>query len=233
MLIREARVTYVLHDYGKLCLTDRALFFGKDKIEIPLYSIEKIDTYPVWLGGGLLIIQKNGKEHKFSFNKKKDFEAFYDYLSNVDFSSVRPRDNEVCAFCGAKVEGRYCSVCGNIKTIIEPEENVSIVCWSCGETLKEGAKFCPDCGAKQDVNKLLVRIGGEIAKKYVTTVCPRCHSKNIKIYRKGYDYRPGFWGSLFGVRGAGYVGGFKANNACCHCMDCGKDWETDYDIRKL
>ena len=50
---------------------------------------------------------------------------------------------------------------------------------------------------------------------------------------RGYDYHPGFWGSLFGVRGAGYAGGFGANKACCHCKDCGKDWVTDYDYRTL
>lgn len=80
------------------------------------------------------------------------------------------------------------------------------------------------------------------AKKYVifkqyqnnqTSICPKCGSHNIKIYRKGYNYHTGFWGSIFGVRGAGYAGGFDANNACCRCMNCGNDWETDYDYRLL
>ena len=63
--------------------------------------------------------------------------------------------------------------------------------------------------------------------------CPKCGSHNIKIYRKGYNYKVGFWGAIFGVRGAGYVGGFDANNACCRCMSCGNDWETDYDYRLI
>ena len=63
--------------------------------------------------------------------------------------------------------------------------------------------------------------------------CPKCGSTNIKIYRKGYNYKVGFWGAIFGVRGAGYAGGFDANNACCRCMNCGKDWETDYDYRLI
>lgn len=63
--------------------------------------------------------------------------------------------------------------------------------------------------------------------------CPKCGSTNIKLYRKGYNYRVGFWGAIFGVRGAGYAGGFDANNTCCRCMDCGKDWETDYDYRLI
>lgn len=66
-----------------------------------------------------------------------------------------------------------------------------------------------------------------------TSICPKCGSHNIKIYRKGYNYRTGFWGAMFGVRGAGYAGGFDANNTCCRCMNCGKDWETDYDYRLI
>ena len=63
--------------------------------------------------------------------------------------------------------------------------------------------------------------------------CPKCGSTNIKLYRKGYNYKVGFWGTIFGVRGAGYAGGFNANNTCCRCMNCGKDWETDYDYRLI
>ena len=63
--------------------------------------------------------------------------------------------------------------------------------------------------------------------------CPKCGSTNIKLYRKGYNCKVGFWGAIFGVRGAGYAGGFDANHTCCRCMDCGKDWETDYDYRLI
>lgn len=63
--------------------------------------------------------------------------------------------------------------------------------------------------------------------------CPKCGSDNIKLYRKGYNYKVGFWGAIFGVRGAGYAGGFDANNTCCRCMNCGNDWETDYDYRLI
>lgn len=66
-----------------------------------------------------------------------------------------------------------------------------------------------------------------------TSICPQCGSHNIKLYRKGYNYKVGFWGAIFGVRGAGYAGGFDANKTCCRCMNCGKDWETDYDYRLI
>ena len=66
-----------------------------------------------------------------------------------------------------------------------------------------------------------------------TSICPRCGSNNVKVYRKGYDYKVGFWGSIFGVKGAGYAGGFDSNKACCRCLDCGKDWETNYDYRLI
>lgn len=67
----------------------------------------------------------------------------------------------------------------------------------------------------------------------MTSICPHCGSHNIKHYRKGYNYKVGFWGAIFGVRGAGYAGGFNANHTCCRCIDCGKDWETDYDYRLI
>lgn len=66
-----------------------------------------------------------------------------------------------------------------------------------------------------------------------TSICPRCGSHDIKVYRKGYNYKVGFWGSIFGVKGAGYAGGFDANKTCCRCMKCGNDWETDYDYRLI
>lgn len=66
-----------------------------------------------------------------------------------------------------------------------------------------------------------------------TSICPICGSHNIKLYRKGYNYKIGFWGAIFGVRGAGYAGGFDANNTCCRCMNCGHDWETNYDYRLI
>ena len=66
-----------------------------------------------------------------------------------------------------------------------------------------------------------------------TSICPTCGSHNIKLYRKGYNYKVGFWGAIFGVRGAGYAGGFNANLTCCRCVNCGKDWETDYDYRLI
>ena len=69
--------------------------------------------------------------------------------------------------------------------------------------------------------------------KNQTSICPACGSHNIKYYRKGYNYKVGFWGAIFGVKGAGYAGGFGANNTCCRCMNCGKDWETDYDYRLI
>ena len=66
-----------------------------------------------------------------------------------------------------------------------------------------------------------------------TSICPNCGSHNIKVYRKGYDYKVVFWGSIAGVRGSGYAGNIGANTACCRCQNCGNDWETDYDYRLI
>lgn len=239
MIIREAKVTYIPCMHLKLYLTDHALYFdidkgiyGKEKKQLMFNTIEKVDTFRVAFSGGIVIVERNGKKHKFAFGKKKDFEAFYEYLSNIDFSLPREYGKSVCVYCGAKIEGKYCSECGQLH-VVKEEEPIVQTCWSCGGIVPSNAKFCADCGAKQDVNKLLVRIGGELAKKHITTVCPKCHSRNIKIYRKGYNYKIGFWGAIFGVKGAGYAAGFDSNKACCRCMNCGKDWETDYDYRLL
>lgn len=88
---------------------------------------------------------------------------------------------------------------------------------------------------KGDMNQAANMLNGTIKETFNAKNnidhCPKCGSHNIKLYRKGYNYKIGFWGAIFGIRGAGYAGGFDANNTCCRCMDCGKDWETDYDYR--
>lgn len=66
-----------------------------------------------------------------------------------------------------------------------------------------------------------------------TSICPRCGSHNIKLYRKGYNYRKGFWLRLFNIKGGGYIAGMDSNNVCCRCMNCGNDWETDCDYRLI
>lgn len=128
-----------------------------------------------------------------------------------------------------------------------------MICKHCGKEIANDYRFCPYCAKavkikkekqiksktslKEAVQSIYTKTAWQLSenlnKRDNIQYCPQCGSHDIKIYRKGYDYRPGFWGALFGVRGAGYVGGFDANKACCHCMDCGKDWETDYDYRKL
>ena len=63
------------------------------------------------------------------------------------------------------------------------------------------------------------------------TQCPKCGSENIKIYREGYNYNKGFWLRIFDIKGGGYIAGMNSNRARCHCLNCGKDWKTNYDYR--
>ena len=128
---------------------------------------------------------------------------------------------------------RWCNIDLLAEKPQTPTENVEKNCWNCGKGNLPDATHCSECGEKLDVNKFLTRIGNGFFKKGNISYCPRCHSRNIKIYRKGYNYKIGFWGAIFGVRGAGYAAGFDTNKACCRCMNCGKDWETDYDYRLL
>lgn len=64
-----------------------------------------------------------------------------------------------------------------------------------------------------------------------TSICPKCGSHNIKIYREGYNYTKGFWLRTFDVKGGGYIAGMNSNRARCHCVNCGNDWATNYDYR--
>lgn len=63
-----------------------------------------------------------------------------------------------------------------------------------------------------------------------TSICTKCGSHNIKIYRNGYDYSTGYW---FRRHGGAYIAGMNSNNARCRCMRCGNDWLTDYDYRLI
>ena len=199
-------------------------------VATPLKDIEKV----IKKNRMLLITKTNGETMKLVFYKKSKIEFFYNYLLNN--KTNEEYDDTKCLFCGATLQGEYCTSCGHKHIEIAQEEEVISQphrCWSCGAEFETKVDFCSECGAKQDVNKLLVRIGAEMSKKSLHNVCPRCGSHNIKHYRKGYNYKVGFWGAIFGVRGAGYAGGFDANKTCCRCMNCGKDWETDYDYRLI
>jgi transposase-like protein len=225
---------------AKLFLTDTMLVAENTtaaprfqfRVTIPYNKISKVEK-----GGYLLkITQKNGEISKITIYRKKKRDLFYDYLSNaICADTYATHDNTKCAFCGATLQGEYCVECGQKRVEITPEEEIAPTyrCWSCGAEFENEVKFCAECGVKQDVNKLLVCIGGEIAKKNILDVCPRCHSKNIKIYRNGYDYKEGFWLRVLDVKGGGYVAGMDSNKVRCRCLDCGKDWGTDYDYRLI
>lgn len=76
------------------------------------------------------------------------------------------------------------------------------------------------------------RKAGYIPKRKNLEYCPRCKSKNLKYYRKGYDWKKGFWYRFFELDD-GFLAGMSSNHTMCHCRDCGNTWETDYDYREL
>lgn len=96
IIVAKARVTFVFRGYGDLTLTDEELVWNKSATSfltfgvvnaltenhrrIALADIRRIGTYTYYGGGGLLIVDKNGQEFKFSFKHKKDFNAIYGYL---------------------------------------------------------------------------------------------------------------------------------------------------------
>ena len=98
-IIAKARVTYVFNGYGDLILTEKALIWNKsassylafgiinvvtaEHAMIPIKDIYVVDTYTYIPGGGLRIINNQGKEYKFSFKHKKDFKVIYNYLKSI------------------------------------------------------------------------------------------------------------------------------------------------------
>ena len=54
-----------------------------DYIMIPLESISLFEKYTYLPGGGLKIINNDGKEFKFSFKHKKDFKIIWDFLTKL------------------------------------------------------------------------------------------------------------------------------------------------------
>lgn len=98
-VLYTARVTLVMHGYGDLSLTDKALFWNKsatsyltfgvmatatdNHILIPFDDISKVGTYTYFPGGGLTLLMKDGKQYKIAFKKKKDFNYIYEYLKTA------------------------------------------------------------------------------------------------------------------------------------------------------
>jgi hypothetical protein len=97
-IIYTARVTLVMHGYGDLSLTDKAIFWNKsgttfvafgvigtisdDHILIPFENIAQVGTYTYFPGGRMTLLLKDGKQYKVAFKKKKDFNFVYEYIKN-------------------------------------------------------------------------------------------------------------------------------------------------------
>ena len=102
--IIKARVTLVFTGYGDLTLTDTALIWNKsatsfltfgvanaltaDHLMIPLSDIARVGTY-TYVGGGLVITRRDGKEYKIGFKKKKEFKVVYEYLEKYLYGLER------------------------------------------------------------------------------------------------------------------------------------------------
>lgn len=97
--ICKAKVTFVLHGYGWLSLTTNGLFWNKsatsllafgalnalteDFVGLRLDEISKVGKYTYFPGGGLVVVTNQGRELKFAFKHKKDFNTIYDYLTKI------------------------------------------------------------------------------------------------------------------------------------------------------
>ena len=91
-VIVKTRVTFVFRGYGDLTLTDASLIWNKaatsylafgamnavtdDYVMIPLENIALFDKYTYLPGGGLRVVNTEGKEFKFSFKHKRTLRSF-------------------------------------------------------------------------------------------------------------------------------------------------------------
>ena len=70
-------------------------------------------------------------------------------VKNVNFNKnldLAGENSATCPKCGARVEGKFCTECG---TTIAAKAK----CPSCGTSVDEGKKFCPECGGKMTAGK--------------------------------------------------------------------------------
>lgn len=74
---------------------------------------------------------------------------------------------------------------------------------------------------------------GMLSHYNVINECPRCGGKDITIYRRGYDWKKGFWYRMFNVKGGSYIAGMDSNKTECFCHECGKKWSTNFDYRTI
>lgn len=109
-VIAKTRAIFVFHrygGYGDLTLTDTALIWNKPAPShltfgamapdtmIPLESIMFFDKYTFFPGGGLRVVNEEGKAFKFSFKHKKDFNIIWNYLQKRENSSTMNSGDEL------------------------------------------------------------------------------------------------------------------------------------------
>lgn len=94
----KAKVTLVMTGFGELTLTDTTLVWQKtlrhflafgvfggmsdNQLVIPITDIASIGTYK-YVGGGLVVMLKDGRKYKIGFKKKPAFNLFYHQLSEM------------------------------------------------------------------------------------------------------------------------------------------------------
>lgn len=129
---------------------------------------------------------------------------------------------------------RWCKIVLGPETVIKEDSSYNMYCPQCGKMINSKDNYCMHCGKEFRGRKILNFIDREFNKSGNIEYCPRCNSRNIKLYRNGYNYKEGLWFSILGnARGGAFVAGLDANKARCRCLNCGKDWLTDYDYRLL
>jgi RNA polymerase subunit RPABC4/transcription elongation factor Spt4 len=76
---------------------------------------------------------------------------------------------------GAAMGQMFAQSLGNTASPAVAPKTSGAVCSACGATIAAGAKFCPECGAKQNAGAFCTSCGKAIPAG--TKFCPECGAK--------------------------------------------------------
>lgn len=125
-------------------------------------------------------------------------------------------------------------------------------CSNCGKELKDGDKFCPECGRETKQEPAVVRAEENIAeKRSEKIVCPMCGGSHLQAISENDDKTITRGGGYSGVKGClGYLvfgpfgllcgncgnkqqtTTFKSNKLYWVCSDCGHKFRNEDDLAR-
>jgi DNA-directed RNA polymerase subunit RPC12/RpoP len=100
-----------------------------------------------------------------------------------------------------------------------------INCPECGKEISDRAVNCPNCGVPLRTDSQHIPAQKNIRKDTDVILCPKCHSTNLHVDKKGFSGGKAVAGVVtFGMIGtlAGTIG---SNDIEITCLNCGKKFD--------